>query len=137
MMVKSKSLLLVAEDDPDDQFLIQDVIDRVSLVDIEARFVENGVDLIACLEEKNEKSNPPQLVMLDLNMPLMDGREALRRIKNNPSLSGIPIVILTTSRAEEDVQYCRRFGVAAYYNKPSSIAELKQIIRDLVDKYFE
>jgi CheY-like chemotaxis protein len=135
-LIAPKSLFLVAEDDPDDQFMIKDVINDACCQEFDTHFVENGVELINYLNNKDAVARRPNLLMLDLNMPRMDGREALRKIKADPKLAAIPIVILTTSQVEEDVQYCRRFGVAGYFHKPSSIAELREIIGTLCQEYF-
>jgi CheY-like chemotaxis protein len=134
--MKPKLLLLVAEDDPDDQFLIQDVIRDACSQDFDTHFVENGVELINYLNMKNDLGRRPNLLLLDLNMPRMDGREALREIKSDPNLLDIPIVVLTTSQVEEDTAYCRSMGVAGYYHKPNSLADLRKIIGELCEAYF-
>lgn len=132
--MKSKSLLLIAEDDPDDQSLFRDVIEVVCAPTIETRFVWDGVELLDFL---NNAASQPELVVLDLNMPGKDGRTALREIKTDPSLADIPVVVLTTSHDEADLQYCQDYGVIGYYSKPSSIAELKAIFHSLCVTYFD
>jgi CheY-like chemotaxis protein len=131
----SAATLLVAEDDPDDQFLIQDAIDTACTVEVDARFVEDGIELMDYLRLDGAARPRPSLIILDLNMPHKDGREALQEMKADPSLADIPVVILTTSHAEEDVRYCQRHGAAGYYRKPNSIQDLQGILSRLCTEY--
>ena len=99
--------ILMADDDEDDRLLTQDALAESRVLN-ELHFVEDGVELLEYLERKgkfeDKNSSPrPGLILLDLNMPRMDGREALETIKANPNLKGIPVVILTTSKQEEDM----------------------------------
>ena len=99
--------ILMADDDEDDRLLTQDALAESRVLN-ELHFVEDGVELLEYLERKGkfvDKSISPRpgLILLDLNMPRMDGREALEAIKANPNLKGIPVVILTTSKQEEDM----------------------------------
>jgi CheY-like chemotaxis protein len=135
--VETKSLLLVAEDDPDDQLLIQEAIDVSCHPEIETYFVWDGVELIDYLQGKiKSQSLKPDLVLLDLNMPRKDGRDALREIKMNPDLASIPVAVLTTSINDRDAQYCQQYGVIGYYRKPGSMTELRNIIGNLCKAYF-
>ena len=77
---------------------------------------------------------PPDLVLLDLNMPKMNGMEFLRRLRRHPDLRKLPVVILTTSRLSEDLNDCRGFGIQGYYVKPVSFKELVEIARAIVDQ---
>ena len=128
-------MLLIAEDDPDDQFLIQRAVADVCPPQTQMQFVEDGIMLLDFLHRKAQASVKPNLIMLDLNMPRKDGREVLREIKSDPELSQIPVVILTTSNIEDDVQYCHGFGIARYYSKPGSIAELRKIMGEICADY--
>jgi CheY-like chemotaxis protein len=130
-------MFLIAEDDPDDQFIIQTVADEVCPPDVQIRFVENGVELLDFLQEQANDSTRSDLIMLDLNMPRKDGREALKDIKNDPGIANIPTVILTTSNREEDVAYCQSLGIAGYYRKPGSFLELREIIGKLCDEFLK
>jgi CheY-like chemotaxis protein len=135
MAIESNPVLLVAEDDPDDQLLIQDAIDVACQADVYTRFVEDGIELMDYLSLSGQGHARPRLIILDLNMPRKDGRAALQEMKSNPSLADIPVVILTTSRADEDVAYCRRHGAVGYYRKPNNIQELEGIINILCTEY--
>ena len=128
--------MLIAEDDPDDQLLIRIVVKEVCPPQTQMQFVEDGIMLLDFLQQKAETLIKPKLIMLDLNMPRKDGREALREIKRDPELAQIPIVILTTSNMEEDILYCQRLGIASYYQKPGSITELRAIMGEVCDCYF-
>ena len=110
--------ILMADDDEDDRLLTQDALAESRVLN-ELHFVEDGVELLEYLERKGKfedktVSPRPGLILLDLNMPRMDGREALEAIKGNPNLKGIPVVILTTSKQEEDMVKGYNLGAASY-----------------------
>ena len=101
---KSEVAILIADDDADDRMLISDAL-RESRVSNDLHFVENGEELLDYLRNRGKFSDAlkfprPGLILLDLNMPKMDGREALKEIKETPELKSIPVVVLTTSKAE-------------------------------------
>ena len=133
--MKHQALLLVAEDDPDDQYFFQEALETLHPTDVETHIVLDGAQVMKFLREKKEESYAHSLVVLDLNMRVKDGQTTLREIKMDPALAEIPVVVLTTSDNEEDAQYCHRYGAAAYYQKPSSIVELVKIIRTLYKSY--
>jgi CheY-like chemotaxis protein len=128
------ALLLVAEDDPDDQYFFREAMTVVSPEEVETCFVLDGAQLIKLLREKIKETYRRNLVVLDLNMRVKDGRTALREIKTDPAFTHIPIVVLTTSTNPEDLEYCRHYG-AAYYRKPDTITELVKIVRTLYSDY--
>lgn len=130
-----KPLWLIADDDPDDQFLIQHIVDEACTPELETHYLRDGVELMDFLTDEAEKSRQPNLVMIDLNMPRKDGRTALREIKADPRLAAIPVVVLTTSRSEDDVRYCKRLGVSHYFRKPSTLSEYRDIISGLCQVY--
>ena len=133
--MKHQALLLVAEDDSDDQYFFQQAIEAIHPVDVETHIVLDGAQLMRFLQEKTKETYKRSLVVLDLNMRVKDGRITLQEIKANPAFTDIPVVILTTSDNQEDAEYCKRHGAAAYYRKPSSIVELVKIIRVLYRDY--
>lgn len=132
--MKNQALLLVAEDDPDDQYFFQEAMEVVRPPDVETHIVLDGAQLMKFLREKTPDPYRRRLVVLDLNMRVKDGRTTLREIRANPDFAGIPVVVLSTSDNDEDVQYCRHYG-ADYFRKPSSIVELIKIIRILYRDY--
>src|SRR3712207_3683647 len=99
--------ILLADDDEDDRVMTRDAL-RDARLHNDLRFAIDGVDLMDYLYRRGRHSDParsprPGMILLDLNMPRMDGREALREIKQDPDLRSIPVVVLTTSKAEEDI----------------------------------
>ncbi len=133
--------ILVADDDADDRLMIKDALQENRLAN-DLRFVEDGEELMEYLHHRGRymgsgKSTRPGLILLDLNMPRMDGREALKEIKCDPQLRGIPIVVLTTSKAEEDVFRTYNLGVNSFITKPVTFDALVSITRDLGRYWFE
>ncbi|KPV90494.1 Response regulator rcp1 [Pseudoalteromonas sp. P1-30] len=127
--------ILMADDDEDDRLLTQDALAESRVLN-ELHFVEDGVELLEYLERKgkfeDKNSSPrPGLILLDLNMPRMDGREALEAIKSNPNLKGIPVVILTTSKQEEDMVKGYNLGAASYITKPVTFDGLVDLMKTL------
>ncbi len=138
---KGKITILVADDDPDDRLMIRDALEENRLAN-DLHFVEDGEELMQFLRrqgkfESDRAWNLPGLVLLDLNMPKMDGREALKEIKSDPKLRGIPVVVLTTSKAEEDIFRTYNLGVNSFITKPVSFESLVQIVRELGRYWFE
>lgn len=127
--------ILMADDDEDDRLLTQDALAESRVLN-ELHFVEDGVELLEYFERKGkfvDKSISPRpgLILLDLNMPRMDGREALEAIKANPNLKGIPVVILTTSKQEEDMVKGYNLGAASYITKPVTFDGLVELMKTL------
>ncbi len=133
--------ILMAEDDPDDRLLTQQAFTDQRLAN-DLRFVENGEELMDYLYHRGKYSDPatspsPGLILLDLNMPRKDGREALAEIKADPQLRRIPIVVLTTSKADEDVLRSYNSGANSYITKPVSFEGLANVIKVLGSYWFE
>ena len=134
-------VLLMADDDPDDRLLVKDALDESRLAN-EMRFVEDGEELMDYLRQKGKYADSalsprPGLILLDLNMPRKDGREALREIKADPALRRIPVVVLTTSKAEEDIFRTYDLGVSSYVTKPVTFESLVELMRTLGKYWFE
>ncbi len=129
------ALILVAEDDPDDQYFFQEAVEVVCPGETETHFLWDGDQLMRFLREKTKQEYRRNLVVLDLNMQVKDGRTTLREIKADPALAKIPVVILSTSANEEDAEYCKSHGAAAYFRKPDSIMGLVEIMRTLNRDY--
>lgn len=125
--------ILVAEDDADDRMMIKDAFEESRLGN-PVDFVEDGVQLMDYLRRDGEfghlNDHPyPGFILLDLNMPRKDGRTALREIKASPILQRIPIVILTTSKAEEDIVRTYNLGVNSFICKPVTFDSLVEIVK--------
>ena len=134
-------VILIAEDDPDDRMLTIRALEQNRLANA-IKWVEDGEELMDYLHRRgaygDDGSAPrPGLILLDLNMPRMDGREALQAIKADPELRRIPVVVLTTSRAEQDVVQSYDLGVNAFVTKPVTFEELANAIRVLGNFWFE
>jgi CheY-like chemotaxis protein len=120
--------ILMAEDDEDDRLMARDALAE-GRVTSDLRFVADGEELLQYLRHEGPYADGasaprPALILLDLNMPKVDGREALAAIKGDPALRAIPVVILTTSKAEEDVQRAYDLGVNSFITKPVTFARL-------------
>ncbi len=136
---KKPALILYAEDDEDDFLLVKDAFQESGL-DTELRHVKDGEELMDYLLHQGsyqnlEESPRPMVILLDLNMPKKDGREALKEIKSNPQLRRIPVVVLTTSRAEEDVLQTYDLGVNSFIRKPIHFDRFVEIVKTL-NKYW-
>jgi CheY-like chemotaxis protein len=134
-------VVLIAEDDPEDRMLTQDALQE-SRLSHHFHFVEDGEELMDFLLHRkaytDTKQYPrPALILLDLNMPRKDGREALKEIKNDPYLCRIPVVVLTTSQAEEDVTGTYGMGVNSFITKPVTYEGLVEIMNTLSKYWFE
>ncbi len=128
-------VILLADDDEEDRMLAADAM-RESRVANDLRFVEDGEELLDYLYKRNQYAAPdaaptPGLILLDLNMPRKDGREALREIKADPDLRRIPVVVLTTSKAEEDIYRTYDLGANSFITKPVSFDGLVNVMRDI------
>ena len=133
--------ILIADDDADDRLLARDALAENRLANA-VHFVEDGEALLDYLYRRGPYAPPtaaprPGLILLDLNMPKKDGREALRIIKSDPQLRHIPIVILTTSRTEQDIGHTYELGANSFIVKPVTFAGLVQVMKSLVQYWFE
>lgn len=124
-------VILMAEDDADDRLLARDALAECGLGE-DLRFVENGEELLDYLLQRGKydaQTPRPGLILLDLNMPVKDGREVLQEIKNNTALRRIPVVVLTTSRADTDIDRIYNLGANSFITKPVRYDSLVQVMR--------
>ncbi len=132
--------ILIAEDDEEDLLLTQEAIKECGLT-ADLRIVKDGEELLDYLRRRGKYlatcSPRPALILLDLRMPRKDGYEALQEIRSDPDLQVIPVVILTTSRTEEDVQGCYALGVNSYITKPDHFRGLVDAMTILKRYWFE
>ena len=127
--------ILLADDDEEDRMLTADAL-KESRVLNELRFVTDGEELIEYLRHTGRYGQAgsaprPGLILLDLNMPRKDGREALREIKADPDLRRIPVIVLTTSKAEEDIYRTYDLGANSFITKPVAFKGLVEIMKEL------
>ena len=130
--------ILLADDDEDDRMMTRKAFERHRLAN-DFFCVNDGVELMEFLhrEGKYEKAPRPGLILLDLNMPRKDGREALEEIKADPSLRSIPIIVLTTSSEDEDILATYNLGASSYITKPVGFESLVKIVETLGAYWFQ
>lgn len=141
MKIRSEVPILIADDDQDDCQMIKEAFHESRLVN-KLHFVHDGEELMNYLLHRGayseaEKFPMPGLILLDLNMPKKDGREALKEIKSHERLRQIPVVVLTTSKAEEDIYRTYSFGVNSFISKPVTFTSFVEIMKNLGKYWFE
>jgi CheY-like chemotaxis protein len=126
--------ILMADDDEDDRELARDALAESRVLN-DLHAVNDGAELLDYVRHEGsytaENAPRPDLILLDLNMPKVDGREALEALKDDPKLRSIPVVILTTSRAEEDIVRSYDLGANSFISKPVTFAGLVEVMREL------
>lgn len=131
--------ILMADDDPDDQLMAKEAFEENRMAN-NLKFVNDGEELMDYLHKRgeyNQENAPkPGLILLDLNMPKKDGRAALQEIKNNKNLKRIPVIILTTSKSEQDVLKSYDMGVSSFITKPVGFKDLVEVTREIGKYWF-
>ena len=139
-MTKGTICILMADDDDDDFLLTKKALAESKLLN-ELHRVKDGEELLRYLRHQDEYTDKancrPGVVLLDLNMPKMDGREALKAIKSDPDLKDIPVVVFTTSKAEEDIVRSYQLGVNSFITKPVKFDNLIHVMQALGNYWFE
>jgi CheY-like chemotaxis protein len=133
--------ILMADDDADDRQMTKEAFEESRLVN-DLRFVEDGAELMDYLQRRGRYTDPassprPGLILLDLNMPKKDGREALAEIKADPKLRSIRVVVMTTSKAEEDIARTYDLSAASYITKPVTFTALADVVKTLGKYWLE
>ncbi len=134
-------VILLADDDPDDLHMTRRALEKNGLA-ANVYTVGDGEQLLEFLQHRGEFAPPalsprPALILLDLNMPKMDGREALAKIKTDQALHRIPVVVMTTSTAEQDILRAYELGSNSFISKPITLAELVDVTRVLGQYWFQ
>ncbi len=137
---KSGVIILVADDDPDDRLLIQEALEEANLKN-PLHFVEDGAELLDYLKRQNKYRDLagtvfPGLILLDLNMPRKTGIEALQEIKEEAAFRSIPVVVFSTSNAEEDILKTYSLGVNSFISKPVNFQALLDTVETLAKYWF-
>ncbi len=135
------AVVLMADDDPDDCLFVGDAFTETRMAG-DFRCVENGLELLQYLRREGKYidssvSPCPDLILLDLNMPIKDGRQALKEIKAHPALRVIPVVVLSTSEEERDIEKSYELGACSYITKPADFNDLISLVRTLGEYWFE
>jgi two-component system, response regulator len=138
---RTPMIVLMADDDADDRLMAQEAFEEACLVN-PLYFVEDGEELLDYLYRPGWYTAPeaapmPGLILLDLNMPKKDGRQALQQIKADAMLRRIPIVVRTTSKAEEDILRTYDLGVSSFITKPVTFEGLVDLVKGLMRYWFE
>lgn len=130
--------LLVAEDDADDKMLLQYALDENKITN-PVKYVSNGEELISLLASNTTADGQciNAIILLDLNMPKMDGRQALKVIKQHESWRKIPVVIFSTSTSELDVKASYSLGASSYISKPAGFEKLVEVVKDFKSYWFK
>jgi CheY-like chemotaxis protein len=142
MTARGRSItILLVDDDDEDLAMTQEAL-RASRLGNDLRTAHDGEELMHYLLRRGRFADPadspkPGLILLDLNMPKKDGREALAEIKANPDLRKIPVIVLTTSKAEEDIFRTYDLGVNSFITKPVTFPGLVEAMRILTEYWFE
>ncbi len=136
-----RSMLVMVDDDEDDCFLVQSAL-KEACMNCSFKCVPDGLEMMDYLNRRgryqDSRSAPvPDLILLDLNLPRMDGRQLLDCLKKNPRFRGIPVIILTTSRDREDIRNCYDLGANSYITKQSSFEELVTVMKTITEYWFE
>jgi CheY-like chemotaxis protein len=135
----NKQFIIVAEDDADDRYLMQTALGETGFTE-NVTFVDNGVELIhylEAIEETPTETHLPRLILLDLNMPKMDGREVLKKIKSHDHFKKIPVVVFSTTKNQMEVKRCYDLGANTYIVKPVSYDVLVETMRQLCNYWFK
>lgn len=137
--IKNNTHIIIADDDLDDHYIIKEAIQKMNGQHTFLS-VYNGLELMHLLKGtgkyENEEKVIPELIIMDLNMPLLDGLGALAQIKEAEALKNIPVYILSTSRFDYDKQKAMEAGADDFYSKPYKFEELKEIIKEIYNKTF-
>jgi CheY-like chemotaxis protein len=140
MIARSASVtILMADDDEEDCLMARDALQESRILN-DLRIVHDGEQLLDYLYRRGRFASDaprPGLILLDLNMPRMDGREALQAIKSDPALRAIPVVVLTTSKAEEDIVRSYELAANSFITKPVTFAGLVDVMRDVGHYWLE
>lgn len=129
---RNTAVILMAEDDPDDRLLAEEAWQEAR-IDNPLVFVEHGEEVLSYLRREGRYASlaeqpMPALILLDLNMPRLDGRGVLKELKEDPALRSIPVVVLTTSQTEEDILRTYDLGVSSFVTKPVNFEALVKVL---------
>jgi CheY-like chemotaxis protein len=134
-MIEYKSKILVAEDDPDDTLLLQDAFSEIHQGGVS--YFSNGKYLVDYMQEllRTKEAEIPQLILIDLNMPMMDGRGVLKALRCAAETKEIPVVVLSTTKDEGDINKVMELGANQFFSKPTRFDDLVQILTSLRSKW--
>lgn len=123
--------ILMIDDDPDDRTFFLETLEELDPT-IKCSTANNGIYALDLL--KDEQRELPDMIFLDLNMPIMNGKQCLQKLKSNERLSSIPVVIYSTSKEPDEIEETERLGASHFLKKPNSVADLKKELEDILSK---
>jgi CheY-like chemotaxis protein len=134
-MEKKPMHILIADDDDDDQFILLEAITEMGSDQIRITPVYNGAQLMDFLNKKNcfanEIGTRPDLILLDINMPVVNGLEALAKLKSDSNLKDIPVYMISTLRCQKHYTICRDLGALGYFSKPNNVGDYRRIMENI------
>jgi CheY-like chemotaxis protein len=140
LSTKKHFVVLMVDDDDDDWLLVKEAFAESQFTcdfELDLRRLKDGLELVdyldKCISGADQKGPLPNLILLDLNMPGMHGKEALKWVKSHPTCRGIPVVIFTASTEKADAVECYQYGSSSFLEKPRSYDSLKEMIQTLCD----
>ncbi|VUD48750.1 Response regulator rcp1 [Thalassocella blandensis] len=138
MNENNRYIVYLADDDADDQYLVRSAFNKLEKQP-ELLFFNNGLELVEHLEANklNKENNMQAIVLLDLNMPTLNGKDTLQRIKSSQTLKNLPVVIYSTSESNYDVQEAYQLGANAFITKPERFMDMVTVIKRLYEFWFE
>lgn len=135
MTLMQNPLILIAEDDPDDALMLKDAFSEIDLSAV--TFLNNGKLLIEHIHQLLLAKKLPNLILLDLNMPVLDGRSVIKELRNREETKNIPLVVLSTSKNKDDIDSVLALGANEFFTKPASFSDLVGITSLITDKWLK
>lgn len=135
MIRKRRNKIVIVDDDPDDQYFLNNAFHRIDK-DLDINFLDSGDDLLNFFQNDCNLSVFPDLIILDLNMPKMNGKEVLKRIKSIDKLRFLPVVVFSTSSSEKEVKEVYELGANTFIVKPSTYQQVFDVAKNIYDYWF-
>ncbi|WP_343530650.1 response regulator [Pedobacter sp.] len=133
MTTMHNPLILIAEDDPDDALMLKDAFSEIDQNMV--TFLNNGKLLIEHIQHLLLTNKLPNLIVIDLNMPVLDGRGVIKELRKNTETKNIPLVVLSTTKSKEDIDSVMALGASEFFTKPTSFSDLVGITNTIANKW--
>lgn len=133
MTTMHNPLILIAEDDPDDALMLKDAFSEINQNMV--TFLNNGKLLIEHIQQLLLTNKLPNLIVIDLNMPVLDGRGVIKELQKNTETKNIPLVVLSTTKSKEDIDSVMALGASEFFTKPASFSDLVGITNTIANKW--
>jgi CheY-like chemotaxis protein len=126
-------LILIAEDDPDDALMLKDAFSEINQTEV--TFLNNGKLLLDNINALLLDNNLPKLILVDLNMPVLDGRSVIKELRSSEQTKNIPLIVLSTTKNKDDIESAMALGADEFYTKPASFSNLVNILNTIASKW--